>query len=547
MTSSRAWAATVVCLCVLPGLGACVAKVSSQGDTTTDGGGSKDSGGPTVDAGGPGDAGVSPDGGAPDAGGPPLTGANCDAGTCYYIDCATGSDANTGRSTAFPWKRHPYMSGFSGAYTHVAGDQFVFKGGVTCPNVAFPLVPAAGGTPSSPDYYGVDASWFAGSLWTRPIFDAQGREVDGGNVEFNFDANRISWVTIDNIEFKGHYWSGQYAYTQNVTILASFTEAGIVVRNCYFHGWSHAPYDGGETPDSYIIVNGTTWAVPANPGCLIDSCIFDGSDADGVSAGATYNWPVISNSTFHDLENAVHGAAWQVNGNHIYNIRASYDPSIHENAIESWLIAGYAGTQYIFDNVIHDTDLSVYPLPIGPGFGKTGAVSAYVFNNVLWNIAHQPVAIDPLCTGSTCTPEQWNIYLWNNTIVTSLIPPYNGNIACIEVGNRSTGNIGVVDIENNHCVTDSGELLTYAAGAAVNTLNNSHNLVVTNAAAAAEGYGAADAYAPSSAEDATVAAGNNLTSRCSELGSYAAAGCADIRTVERPASAPWDVGAYQFQ
>lgn len=61
------------------------------------------------------------------------------AGATYYIDYASGSDANAGTSTGSPWKHCPSMEPFSGSYSHSDGDVFVFKGGVTWPNAALPL------------------------------------------------------------------------------------------------------------------------------------------------------------------------------------------------------------------------------------------------------------------------------------------------------------------------------------------------------------------------------------------------------------------------
>jgi len=83
----------------------------------------------------------------------------------YYIDCSAGVDSNNGTSSSTPWLHHPYMHGFTGSYTHHAGDQFYFKGGVTCPNSYFPLTALAGGSSGNPDYYGTDPgfSWYTGT------------------------------------------------------------------------------------------------------------------------------------------------------------------------------------------------------------------------------------------------------------------------------------------------------------------------------------------------------------------------------------------------
>jgi len=59
-------------------------------------------------------------------------------GATYYIDYSIGLDANGGASTSGPWERHPYMQGFSGSYSHFAGNQFIFKGGLTWPATSSP-------------------------------------------------------------------------------------------------------------------------------------------------------------------------------------------------------------------------------------------------------------------------------------------------------------------------------------------------------------------------------------------------------------------------
>jgi len=65
------------------------------------------------------------------------------------------------------------MDPFAGSYVHQPGDRFIFKGSVTWPNAALPLLIGVGGQEATPDYYGVDPSWFAGSSWSRPVFDAE--------------------------------------------------------------------------------------------------------------------------------------------------------------------------------------------------------------------------------------------------------------------------------------------------------------------------------------------------------------------------------------
>src|SRR2546427_5305906 len=96
------------------------------------------------------------------------------AAATYYIDFSAGSDSNSGTSTSTSWKRHPYMQGFTGSYSHSSGDRFIFKGGVSWPNACFNITVNNGGATGNPDYYGVDTNYYSGASWSRPIWDLSG-------------------------------------------------------------------------------------------------------------------------------------------------------------------------------------------------------------------------------------------------------------------------------------------------------------------------------------------------------------------------------------
>lgn len=120
------------------------------------------------------------------------------AATTYYIDYASGSDSYNGTSKATPWKHAPGMQGFSASYTHQAGDVFIFKGGVTWGETNWKMTVNGGGTNGDPDYYGVDKTWYTGSSWARPIFDAESASISGNGIMIQVEAG---YVTFDNIEF----------------------------------------------------------------------------------------------------------------------------------------------------------------------------------------------------------------------------------------------------------------------------------------------------------------------------------------------------------
>jgi hypothetical protein len=130
----------------------------------------------------------------------------------YYVDFVGGSDANAGTSKAAPWKCAPGMQGFKGDYTHAAGDQFIFKGGVTWPKSVLPLVVGYSGAAGAVDVYGgEDLTWYAGKSWSQPVFD--GQQLSGRSGWLIGDNGQLrSFVKIDNlfVENSGNAETGKH-------------------------------------------------------------------------------------------------------------------------------------------------------------------------------------------------------------------------------------------------------------------------------------------------------------------------------------------------
>jgi hypothetical protein len=461
--------------------------------------------------------------------------------TTYYIDYASGNDSNNGTSKTTPWQHMPGMQGCTAncaKATPTAGDSIILKGGVTWPNAAFPITWAWSGSSGSPIYIGVDKTWYTGGSWSRPVFDSGGAVI-AANPSQNSEVviqSGASWITFDNIEFKGHYWTGTYGWTTNWTINASSVTDGTVIQNCYFHGWTHAAYSSGTTPDSYAVI---MLGIYGTHNAVVNTTISnaDGGSDSGVAVRSAYT---VSGSTIHDVPNALLSGEVVIHDNDIYNITNDYDPTSHENAIESWIINGMGvSSMYIYNNVIHDTAAAVYSgIVANPNFGLAGTTSAYVFNNVLWNIGWgAQVSVDPTCTGPCTSPTNAQVYLWNNTMYGS-----STNIGCVRVVNRSNGNIGVLNVQNNHCMTNSGTFVNFDSGMAANTYVNDNNLMMTTSTAATQGYATTNNFAPTSGSDSTVGYGVNLASNCS--GNLTAL-CSDLLSVARGST--WDAGAYQYR
>ncbi len=126
--------------------------------------------------------------------------------TTYYIDYVSGNDSNNGTSKTTPWQHLPGMQGCSGTCSATrpsAGSSFILKGGVTWPNNSFPIMWTWSGSSGSPIYIGVDQTWYTGSSWTRPIFNAQSSPMAPHNNFLRMTGGTGSYTTWDNIEVTG--------------------------------------------------------------------------------------------------------------------------------------------------------------------------------------------------------------------------------------------------------------------------------------------------------------------------------------------------------
>ncbi len=447
--------------------------------------------------------------------------------TTYYIDYSSGSDNNSGTSKTTPWMHAPGMQGCTGACASAspnAGDSLILKGGVTWPNNSFQWNWSWSGSGGSPIYVGVDQTWFTGGAWARPILNAQGTTMSGNN-NFISMSSGISNVVIDNLEFTGLFWSGSQAYNHTVMINMS-DGTQITIENCYFHNWTH----GSGASDDLKVIQGST-TPPYNTGSIVTNCTFTGLPSGSDSGMATYAIPEADHNIVHDMSNGILASnSVRVHDNTIYNIRSSFDTTSHENAIET--TAG--GTNYIYNNLIHDT----YAITIFVGGGTgSSAETDYIFNNVIYNSPPIPIQIDtqPVAAGAA--------HIYNNTLEAGS----SGGTA-VRILDRGQGSLATLDLRNNHYISDLGSNpACYVGGtsqgcASVNSVTDTSNLTMTHAVAATQGYSASEvnAYSPTASSNSTVGAGVNLTS----LG--IAALDSDSLNTPRPSNAAWDIGAYLF-
>lgn len=450
-----------------------------------------------------------------------LVAANCSAAT-YYMDFAAGSDSNSGTSESAPWKHHPYMQGWSGSYTHTAGDRFIFKGGVTWDHTCWRMNISAGGTSGNSDYYGVDTSWYAGGAWTRPSWD-------GGYVSTAQNQIFISnaYVQIDNIEIMRLNSSST---NPGPGLLSWNPVPGMLITNCYIHGWRTTATSDG----SYGGVVIGTDSPPTDS--VLDNCEITNSENVGVqmSGVCVANVAIIRNGCkIHDNSSGVlycidFGGPTPGNPCELYNITGNgFDNTYHFNGIYLDVQATFkVTTGYIRNSYLHDCtngSNTAYPNP-------HNYQSLYIYNNVIYGSqsAQQPIEVDPY---DPSNGNGGNCYIYNNTVVLS-----SNCYLGVHVVSRPNV-VSVLSIANNHIIyPTSGSLTDAVQGTNVATLTESNNLLESAATAAGQGYTLGNLYAPTSGSDPTVDTGT------SEAGTFTS----DILGVSRPQGAAWDIGAYEL-
>lgn len=480
----------------------------------------------------------------------------CNAAT-YYISTA-GADTNNGTSTATPWAHAPGMQSCTntcGSTTPVAGDRFIFKGGETWGNANFKWTWSWSGTSGSRIYVGVDQTWFTGSTWTRPIFDAEGSVMAGSNVFLREDG---SYVTIDNFEFTGFHSETGQGFGNN-TMINPGSADGVIVEHCYFHGVTTSV----DNIRPVAITSNTSYPT-ANVDFTVRYNVFSGLDSVPVVADllcaadckadwqAVYGGPVyfIGNVCEYLVNCYVGASLREAAYNLIYEIRTSIQAGDHGNALESLGEYPTLGG-LIHDNVIHTIRAAGYvTLWVQQLTGDT----TYIWNNLIYNtgigniinLGDSSPLINPCCG---------TVYVVNNTVYCG--PDGDATKVCA-TPESGTGSVDAV-IKNNHWITSNASPINGAG----RSLDASNNITHTEAQASADGFTLSQtpyALFPTAPGAATVDAGANLSGLCSVMTTL----CSDTlygvvyddsahtatlygRSVNiRPKGTAWDVGAYEY-
>jgi chitodextrinase len=455
------------------------------------------------------------------------------AGRSFYVDYVAGSDSNAGTSQAAPWKRAPGMRGFTGSYSRQAHDCFYFKGGTTWPNAVFPLTASGGGDATANTYYGPDGTWYSGSSWSRPVFDAGNAEINGGAPDTFLDLDGADYSTVDNIEFTGFKAVGQ---SYGTCAMISFVgPTHVLIDSIYVHSFSiDAPSD-----TNCMAVQAATYGSYGGSSVVRNS-VFAG---DGTSYGEAIRCVSnVKNTVIHDMIGMVFPCGQgEVSGNTLYNCGYPSFPAgssgLHADAIQPTM---GNGPLYIHDNVIHDTgsDAANGNECESMLVGNAGETD-YIWNNVVYNVHGNAIALTQNSTPGDAA------YIWNNTITGG----QNGAAYCVRQGHSGTW--PVVVIRNNHCITTAGRTDDPAIIATTRTVD--HNVTQTPSQASAQGYTSTEAYAysPTFSSTATINVASDLTPSCSGANSGLCSSTnygaqpSGLAPQARPNGGAWDAGAYE--
>lgn len=449
--------------------------------------------------------------------------ANCSA-TTYYIDFASGSDSNNGTSKTTPWKHQPYMQGRMGGYTHAAGDQFIFKGGVTWDRTCYPVTISSGGNSGKNDYYGVDTSWYVGGSWSRPIFN--GSYADSSGKTNFFFVGTTNYITFDNLEMTQLMGDSDFV----AMISGGYDVDNIVIQNCYFHGWRCNV--STDSQHGAVAFNQGTSTITS---VVMQNCVVENSENRGTgtqNGQGARQVQTIRGCIFHDLSSGVDFTA-DYNGNTMYNIsypsgNVGFDQvTFHFNGV--YLDAGgtSSGVSYIRNSIFHDISGGANTIYLNPH-----QQTQIAYNNLIYGVqsGQLPIEIDTYNYGSG---NGGTVYCFNNTIVAS-----NDNDAAIHqvALGPSRPVLDLLVAINNQIIYPTGGRLTDAIqGVTVTTLTASNNILQTAVLANSQGYTLANLYQPT-------AGGWTIHAGFPESGLFTT----DMLGDARPQGYSWDVGAYEF-
>lgn len=394
----------------------------------------------------------------------------------YYIDYASGSDANNGTAKTTPWKRAPGMKGAAMSYSHTAGDRFIFKGGVTWPSACYQWKITWGGTQATLDYYGVDRTWFSGDAWTRPVFDLENTPIAGwgGAATAGIWMQQANWTVWEGVDIMRHkcplpseVWGNTTWGSAAVCLDAS---ANNTFRDCIVRDWTQTNVGGKITAGQSG--GGGIHAVNVTGANTVENCLFHQDNAGCINGAAVWNITIVRGCQFRKVASAIMSAN-VVRDNWIHHLVNPGDTNAHSN------VALCNGGVTTTGNLIHDIPNVAQVLFYAPGYYGPGQVLCQ--SNTIFNVAQPCVAID---TDGLNDPGG-GIRILNNTLVGP-----GGTGWCIRAGNRKNGPLGALEFRGNRLISTQPVSIEVA----VNSLSHGNNVTNTLAQAAAAGLSAANYF-----------------------------------------------------
>lgn len=446
----------------------------------------------------------------------------------YYIDWTGGADANNGTATGTAWKRHPYMQGFTGSYTHAAGDHFIFKGGETWPASCFVMTIVGEGNSGAWDRYDSgDKTWFTGGSWTRPCFDGENANLTTRQ-SIIYQVN-MDYLIINDLEMKRVKINADTFIQGMIVMLAP---QHVHMTNLYLH---HMTKDAGVTTDENIGMLSLNYSgAPSLVDMIIDSSTI--SNFEGLASGNGMGWAIrqmgqVSGCNIGFFPTHLLHTGQMVVGNRLHNTVPSYDPVTHKNVIYCalWDGAGTAITttatvagNYIYD-ILTNSSSGAEIIYLEPGFGGNDA-TMLCYNNVIWHPGegNRPIEVD-LEGGSGLLGT---VYIHGNT----LVQQDDDTQLCISFSDRGLA-LKFCSLRNNLFISNKS---APAHNLTADTLVEGNNTLISVATATSQNFTVVNEYALTASGAAALGLGATLGSPYN----------VDING--NPRTVPWDIGAYRF-
>jgi len=387
----------------------------------------------------------------------------------------------------------------------------------------------AGGSASAWDYYGVDANWYAGTSWTRPIFDNAYNNLAGNNIITLSVWGLNYYLTLDNIEIE-HYFGSTGC------MIGAGGVANILLENLYLHGWRTSNTTDNAQGGIIFTYSGDPQIIT---NVILQTSELTNAENQGIqmSGVAVRQIQTITGCRIHDVSSAVLFTAVCTH-NDIYNVsypaaNMGYDQTYHMNGVylaAGGLLVGGQLTAYCYDNKIHDVSAGancIYPVPYGsPSNGYSE--NQYIFNNIVYGVqsAQLPIEVDPN-TGTGA-----NVFVFNNTIIC-----YNNNAPGVHVVNRGSKYMLNNFVCQNNLLIGIGITPSDATSSDCTYISMSNNLTLTPAVASADGYLAANLWAPRAVNAGVVPSINTAVQGIFSV---------DYAGISRQQGTPWEIGAFQY-